>query len=153
MYKKILVTLDGSEYAESSLEHAKAIASGCSVPEVVLFGVVEPIPQVAEFGYMSGDLAVQAEKQALDWLKEYLAKAAGKLGTAGLTVRWAVARGRAADEILDYAAKSNVDLIIMTTHGRSGIARWALGSVADRVVRHAMAPVLTIPPRGVKKGK
>lgn len=153
MYRKILVPLDGSQYAESSLEHVKAIAKGCSVPEVVLFGVLEPLPQVPEYGYISADVAVQSEKQALDWLKEYLAKTADTLDGEGITVSTGVGRGRAAEEILEYASKNKVDLIIMTTHGRSGIVRWALGSVADRVVRHALAPVLVIPPRGVKKGK
>jgi nucleotide-binding universal stress UspA family protein len=154
MYKKILVPLDGSEFAESSLEHVKAIAKGCNVPEVVLFASVEIVPVVTGMdGFVSADYSVQIEKQTLDWLKEYLAKIAGRLGAEGLTVKTAIGRGSAASEILDYAKKNNVDLIIMTTHGSSGLVRWALGSVTDRVVRHSECPVLTISPRGVRSSK
>ena len=59
-------------------------------------------------------------------------------------MRGDVVEGNAADAIVDYAGKNDIDLIIMATHGRSGIGRWALGSVADRVVRHANAPVLLV---------
>ena len=148
MYKKILVPLDGSEFAERSLEQVKAIARGCSVPEVVLIGVVEPVQQAGELTMvLGGDWNVKVEKEALDWLKIYLANIAGKLGGEGVTAKTAIARGKAADEILDYAAKSKADLIVMTTHGRSGLARWAMGSVADRIVRHAQVPVLLISSR------
>ena len=154
MYKKILVPLDGSKFAESSLEHVKAIAKGCGVPEVVLFGSVEIVAQAAGMSdFLSGDYGIQAEKQTLDWLKGYLVKKADILGNEGITVKTAVARGSAANEILDYAKKNGIDLIIMTTHGSSGLVRWALGSVADRVVRYAECPVLTISPRGLRSGK
>jgi nucleotide-binding universal stress UspA family protein len=154
MYKKILVPLDGSKFAESSLEHVKAIARGCGVPEVVLFGSVEIVAQAAGMSdFLSGDYGIQAEKQTLDWLKGYLGKKADTLGKEGITVKTAVARGSAANEILDYAKKNGIDLIIMTTHGSSGLVRWALGSVADRVVRYAECPVLTISPRGLRSGK
>lgn len=151
MYKKILVPMDGSELSERSLEHVKAIAKGCQVPEVVLLGVVEPIVQYGELsGFMSADWGVQAEKQTLDWLKGYLAKLSDKLSGEGINVKTAVAYGRAAEQILEYASKNNVDLVVMTTRGRSGVARWALGSVADRVVRYSVAPVLVVSPRGTK---
>ena len=72
MYKKILAPLDGSEFSERSLEHVKAIATGCHVPEVVLFGVVEPVPQPADMGgFVGGEWGYQAEKQALE-MKEHL---------------------------------------------------------------------------------
>jgi nucleotide-binding universal stress UspA family protein len=153
MYKKILVPLDGSDLAEGSLEHVKAIATGCHVPEVVLFAVVEPIPQPGDMGLMGGYWGIQAEQEALDWFKEYLMKLSDKLSSAGIQVKTAIARGRAADEILDYVKKNGVDLIIMTTHGRSGVARWVMGSVADKVVRYAAVPVLIISPQGAKSSK
>jgi len=154
MYKKILVPLDGSELAERSLAHMKAIAKGCQVPEVVLIGVVEPIPLAGELsGFSAAELGVQAEKQALDWLKGYLAGVADKMSSEGMNVKTALAHGKAADEILDYARKNQVDLIIMTTHGRSGLARWAMGSVADRIVRHARIPVLIVSPPDSRSGR
>jgi len=154
MYKKILAPLDGSEFSERSLEHVKAIASGCHVPEVVLFAVVEPMPQSAEIGgFVGGEWIYQAEKQALAWLQDYLIKSVDKLGGEGINAKIAVAHGKAADEILEYASRNKVDLIIMSTHGRSGVARWALGSVADKVVRHAQAAVLLISPQGSRTSK
>lgn len=154
MYKKILVPLDGSELSERSLEHVKAIAKGCQVPEVVLFGVVEPIVQYGELsGFMSADWGVQAEKQTLDWLKGYIAKLSDGLASEGINVKTAVAYGRAAEQILEYTSKNNVDLIVMTTRGRSGVARWALGSVADRVIHYSPAPVLVVSLRVAGVGK
>ena len=154
MYKKILAPLDGSELSEHSLEHIKSIATGCNVPEVVLFGVIEPIPQAGEIGaYLGSDWEVTAEKQALDWVEKYLIESADRLKGQGVNAKVAVAKGRAADEILDYASKNNIDLIIMSTHGRSGVARWAMGSVADKVVRHARSPVLIIPPHDRQDSK
>jgi nucleotide-binding universal stress UspA family protein len=56
-------------------------------------------------------------------------------------------KGSAAEEILKYSQDNDVDLIIMSTHGRSGVSRWAMGSVADRVVRTSVAPVLLTTPK------
>ena len=57
--------------------------------------------------------------------------------------------GGAADEaILDYAKENNIDLIVMSTHGRSGVHRWIFGSVTQRVLRHSPVPVLIVPPAG-----
>ena len=145
MYKKILVPLDGSELAECSLSHVKAIATGCSVPEVVLLRVVEPLPGE---GMIAAELGEEwqnnANKNMLGTAKTYLEKISDDLKRAGISVSTAIIEGFAADEILDFAKKNNVDLIIMSTHGRSGVARWAFGSVADRVVRHAAVPVMAI---------
>jgi len=151
MYRKILAPLDGSEFAECSLEHVKAIATGCQVPEVILLRVTEPIH--------SSDLAAYAEagidtavlmKDVKDAAEQYMSKITAEVKKGGLNVTSAVASGWAADEILSFANKNGVDLIIMSTHGRSGISRWFLGSVADKVVRHSTVPVLTVAPPGCR---
>ena len=143
MYQKILVPLDGSKMAECTLEHVKAIATGCSVPEVILFKVVEPVPSGGEIANFAGaEWHRNAEQGALDWSKEYLDKLSTELSSQGIFVRNVVTKGSAADEIIDYAKKNDVDLIIISSHGSSGIVRWALGSVADKVVRHSIVPVL-----------
>lgn len=147
MYKKILVPLDGSEFAGYSLSHVKAIATGCNVPEIILLSVMEPVPHAGVIGnYLGSDWQVEREKWAVNWLEEYLNKAAGSLSAEGLNLRTVMVQGNAANEILDYAGKHGVDLIVMTTHGRSGVLRWALGSVADRVMRYASIPVMLIRP-------
>jgi len=151
MYQKILAPLDGSEFAECSLEHVKAIATGCQVPKVILLRAVEPIH--------SSDLAAYAEagidtailmKDVRDAAEQYMSRLTDEVRKSGLNVSSVITTGWAADEILSYATKNGVDLIIMSTHGRSGISRWFMGSVADKVVRHSPVPVLTVAPPGCR---
>jgi nucleotide-binding universal stress UspA family protein len=151
MYRKILVPLDGSALAECSLEHVRAIATGCHVAQVVLLRVVETIENAAAFG-LTGDNFLEQAKQRLSEAREYLAKLSDKLKTEGLTIDTAAIKGSAADALLDCAKDNGVDLIIMSTHGHSGVSRWAFGSVADRVIRHAAVPVLTVTPPGCRIG-
>lgn len=154
MYQKILAPLDGSELSECSLQHVKTIATGCQVPEVVLLRVVEPIPAQDVAAYTEGgiDTAIIL-REARAGAQEYISKLADDLNKAGLTVRGVVAIGSPADEIMDYATENKVDLIIMSTHGRSGVTRWFMGSVADKVIRHSTVPVLVVSPAGCRTGK
>lgn len=150
MYKKMLVPLDGSELSECVLDHVRAIAKGCQVPEVVLLGVAEPITH--QVYYMVGieDQIGNMQKETEKYVESYLSKSADSLKKDDIAAQTAVVSGRPAEEILDYANKNQVDLIIMSTHGRSGLSRWVLGSVTDRVVRHSRAPVLTVAPTGCR---
>ncbi len=148
MYNKILVPLDSSPFAECVLEHVKALAAGCKVREVVLLYAVEPLnPGVYEVPL---NVVEDAHERALAFGKEYIAGVAEKLKTSGLEVTTAVVQGKAADSILEYAEANGIDLIAMTTHGRSGVSRWVMGSVADRVVRGAPVPVLLVTPPGCR---
>lgn len=153
MYKKMLVPLDGSESSECVLNHVEAIARGCQVPEVVLLGVAEPISH--QVYYMVGveDRVRDIQKETEKYVESYLSKAADSLKKDGIAVQTVVVSGRPAEQILDYANKNQVDLIIMSTHGRSGVSRWVFGSVTDKVVRHSVAPVLTISPAGYRSGE
>ena len=147
MYKKILVPLDGSEFAEDSLEYARAIAETDKGTEIVLLRVMEPDPQLADIGGVSSEQwfrRAQAKAQAK--IKEDTSQVANKLEKEGLKARGIVRSGRAADEILGYAESNQVDLIVMRTHGRSGISRWVLGSVADKVLHHSAIPMLILGP-------
>jgi nucleotide-binding universal stress UspA family protein len=151
MYKKILAPVDGSELSECSLAHVKAIASGCKVPEVVLLRVIEPFQQVGmTSSYINEDLLLKMRKEAELRVEDNLSKLANNLNSEGIIARTAIAQGMVANEILDYASKNNVDLIIMSTHGSSGIVRWALGSVADKVLRHSQVPVLIVAPKSCR---
>jgi nucleotide-binding universal stress UspA family protein len=153
MYQKILAPLDGSELSECTLSHLKAVASGCQIPEAVLLHVVQPIEEEYQHFRHRGipeETIDQAEKDIEDHARDYLSKVADRMKKKGIRVSTAIVRGRPADEILEYARKNGVDLIVMSTHGRSGLARWALGSVADRVLRQAAVPVLVIPPQGCR---
>jgi nucleotide-binding universal stress UspA family protein len=146
MYKKILAPMDGSEFSECVLAHIKAIAIGCKVPEVVLFRAIEPV----QVPYISNDIFEEAEERAIAGVKDSFNKTAEELKADGISTNQVIVKGYAANEILDYADKNNVDLIIMSSHGSSGIIRWALGSVTDKVTRHATAPVLVVAPKACR---
>ena len=143
MYKKILAPLDGSEFSECSLEHVRTVATGCQVPEVILLRVVEPVRETYELGE---DWRRDVEGKAQAEAKDYLAKVADDLKKGGVAAETTVVSGQPAEVILDYAKQNQVELIIMSTHGRSGVSRWAFGSVADRVLRHSAVPVLIVAP-------
>jgi nucleotide-binding universal stress UspA family protein len=160
MYQKILAPLDGSNLAECTLEHIRSVASGCHVPEVVLLTVLEPV--MFPVFYPTSREQVDAARSVVDNKRsqmhknadDYLSSAAEKLKASGISVRTVIIEEkeekRAADAILDYAKNNGIDLIILSTHGRSGISRWAFGSVADKVVRYSQVPVLTIAPAGCR---
>lgn len=143
MYRKILVPLDGSEVAECALPHMKAVAAGCDVVEVLLLRVIGPLPLPGEYIISEGD-RVRLESQHRSEAQSYLEKLTKQLGESGLEVRTDIVEGEAAESIVAFADKQGIDLIVMATHGRSGIGRWALGSVADRVVRYSGVPVLLV---------
>jgi len=150
MYKKILAPVDGSELSECSLAHVKAITSGCKVPQVVLLRVIEPLEHSGMIDSNINKMYVKMLKEVEVKIEDDLAKLADSLNSEGIATQTAIARGVAANEILDYASKNNVDLIIMSTHGRSGIVRWALGSVADKVLQYSQVPVLIAAPKSCR---
>lgn len=149
MYKKILVPLDGSEISEQALEHVKELMPVPSTTEIVLLRVVDPLATTYAGGTDAAiEVAVQIQKKAEAEAASYLKKVAGELEEMGIEVKTVLTVGLPADVILDYARQNGVDLIIMSTHGRSGISRWLFGSVAEKIIRHSQLPVLISPPHG-----
>ncbi len=153
MYREVLVPLDGSRLAECALEHVRSIAKGCQVSKVVLLMVLEPLLSLST---PHDDTAVKRVREAEERFeaesREYLSKVAGNLKKDGIAVGTRlVVGGEAAAKILEAAREEKVDLIIMSTHGRSGISSWVFGSVAERVVRHSTVPVLIVSPCGFRK--
>ena len=149
MYKNILVPLDGSELAECVLAHVESIARGSGVESLTFIRVVEPvhIPSTVDddgYTFSAKDFQrMEAESKAA--AKHYLAGLTGRVEFDGINVTSKVLTGgHAADMIAEYATKNGVDLIAIATHGRSGISRWVLGSVADRVLRSSSVPVLMV---------
>jgi len=152
MYKMILVPLDGSELAEMVLPHVEMLVKACEGPvELVLLQVCEPARAVmAGYGETVGQAAILAEQAAEAWKTqagEYLAAMEKKLKEKGLKVRSELLVGSPGEEILDYAANHPVDLIAMASHGRSGISRWAYGSVTSKVLRGISTPILVVTPK------
>ena len=151
MYKTILVPLDGSELAELVLPHVEMLAKGGVEPaEVVLLRVCEVARMVmGGHGEAVGQMAVLTEQAAAACkadAEEYLVTTEKRLKEAGLKVRAVLLEGDSANEILEYATNNPVDLIAMGTHGRSGISRWAYGSVASKVLRGITTPLLLVAP-------
>ena len=145
MYRKIVVPLDGSKLAEQALEHARALAH-CLGSEVILMRVMA----YANYDYLvtdpelSAGLREEMEREACN----YLEPLANVLQDEGLHVgaEAVVATGPVADVIIGFVHEKGADLVVMSTHGRTGPSRWLLGSVADRVVRGAGVPVLMVRP-------
>ena len=147
MYKKVLAPIDGSNLAECTLEHVEAATLGVNAKEVILLMVVETIPLAnQDADVIKADIAKDLEMKAKDFDEKYLAKVADVLKKQGVVVQKLVVKGNAADEILDYAEKNKVDLILMSTHERSGMSRWVLGGVMDKIVRRSTVPVLVAAP-------
>ncbi|MBE7553959.1 MAG: universal stress protein [Anaerolineales bacterium] len=142
-YEKIMVTLDGSTLAAQALPHALALA-GMHQAELILFRVVQDNHFLVEY-IQEG--ALDPEKRQEHWLDEAsqaLHEIAADLKLRKYKVTPVVEVGLPAETIVDYASKNDVSLIVMSTHGRSGVARWVYGSVADKVLRAAPCPVLLV---------
>jgi nucleotide-binding universal stress UspA family protein len=152
MYKKILVPLDGSELAECVLPHVEAIAKGCGVGSVVFVRALDNYVPNAAYAYIGESLRKEIEESSEKAAKEYLDEVVGRVHLDGVELQKQLINGRAADSIAEYATKNDVDLIAIATHGRSGISRWAWGSVADRVLRSACVPVLMVRAPGCVPG-
>ena len=82
--------------------------------------------------------------------QHYLSEVAESLKKEGIVVETTIVYGQVAHEILKYVEENRVDLIVMSTHGRSGAARWPVGSVADSILRHSTVPVLIVPPHSFR---
>lgn len=162
MYKKILVPLDGSKLAECALPHAEELARGSDAAQVILVSATErvrgyrAVEGSTEPFVLSGvgwgssiqpplqrsvpEAFGKKEKQA----DRYLSKTAEKLQSKGIKVHTEVLFWPPAEAIASYAEQSGADIIVMSSHGRSGPSRWARGSVADKVLRSSCIPVLMV---------
>ncbi len=144
MYNKVLVPLDGSSLAEAALPHARALAE-CTNAQVVLLRVA--IDPGAEFAFADPSIAEPLVEQMETEAKKYLSAVARELYRDGFKVSTMMREGPVAETILDVAAEIGADVIVMCTHGRTGPARWLMGSIADRVVRGSKVPVMLIRPK------
>jgi nucleotide-binding universal stress UspA family protein len=145
-YKTILVPLDGSEVSEAILPEIERLATAFKASifllrvayiDPIVYGVPYETPMPFED---PNKLQAAAVREA----EEYLSSIKERLKAKGLTVKSHVVYGHDAEEILDLSSQKDIDLIAMSTHGRSGVKRWLLGSVAEKVLRHATKPILLV---------
>lgn len=142
--RRVLVPLDGSDLAEGALDHAVSLLG--SDVELVLYQAVLPeaagmVRQLGEEPIWTG-LLTDAEGEA----QAYLDSVAARQRTTGRRVRTVAEFGEPAAGITDYCHREQVDLIVLSSHGRAGLRRWLLGSVADDLLRLAPAPLLVLRP-------
>lgn len=153
MYKNILVPLDGSELAECVLPHLETLMQGCGVENIEFIRVVEPVTLPAGTLTDGGMTYTESDaKQARDRIDasneseatKYLEGMVAKYKPSGVNVESVLLKGRPAEELIDYIKDSGADLVVIASHGRSGIGRWIHGSVTERVLRSVCVPILMV---------
>jgi nucleotide-binding universal stress UspA family protein len=145
MFQNILVPLDGSKLAENALRPAMELAQKFEGEITLLRVVRSPYPITDLSGAAYGDMVVGMREILQDEAKGYLQAQKGSLTGQGYKVKTHLIDGdMVADQILDVAQAQKMDVIVMSTHGRSGVGRWVYGSVADRVLQHATIPILLV---------
>jgi nucleotide-binding universal stress UspA family protein len=141
MYKRILVPLDGSELAKKALDHAEKLAETFGA-EIILLQVVPFMPIYGAPELMTPFIVDEKQKEVAE---RYLTNLSEELKKRGFKATATVKTGQqVAVEIIDFVKESGIDLIVMCTHGRSGITRWVLGSVAHKVLTRAETPILLV---------
>lgn len=141
LIKKVLVPLDGSVIGEAAIPHAETLARALG-SALVLFHVVEPF--TGWVGSEAFAMYPEKEEERSEAAIAYLDKVEKELQEKGLSTLSGVDLGAASGKILEYAEANAIDLIAMSTHGRSGIGRWVFGSVTDKVLHAGDTPVLVV---------
>lgn len=145
MLKHVLVPLDGSKLAEQALEHATRIIQPGG--KITLIAAVE-LPEMPIYDYYPPVNRMEyerAEEELLPFATHYLEGIADDLKKRGFQVSIKSQVGNAADAITDMACRYQVDAIVMSTHGRSGLQRWLYGSVTNKVLDARPCPVYVVP--------
>ncbi len=148
MLKSILVPLDGSPLAETALPYALQIVEDGG--EITLLRVIDETPAIIEdsplFLNTSDNIIEQQQKEdLLKHAKDYLARVVAHLDQTNLKIEMVALHGKPADEIIDIAKNSRIDVIVMSTHGRTGLSRWVIGSVTQKVITATKCPVFIVP--------
>lgn len=137
MFKKVLVPLDGSRLAENTLPYAMELACklGCEIQLLHVMTTHEAEQVHMHEAYLDSQVEAMTRTiaESLMGTKQPLPR--------DLDIHWATARGEAAEAILEFATENGVDLILIATHGLSGIKRWVIGSVAEKVLKASPVPV------------
>ncbi len=142
-FKRVLVPTDYSDLSLAAIEYAFAFA-GVFKSQIILLHTLDTIPVLAldTMDLTTESVIYETEKNAKNDLHQCVINRIGNVPNLVEVVR----RGVAEDQIVKFASEEDIDLIIMATHGRSGIAHVVLGSVAEKVVQRSTVPVLTVKP-------
>ena len=145
LIRHILVPHDFSETAESALQYALDLAQKVGATVTVMHAYEMPTYGFPETPVMTAEMTGQIERAS----RQALSGVASRASRPGVDLRTVLRQGVAWSEIVAVAKETNADLLVMGTHGRRGLARMLLGSVAEKVVRASPCPVLTV--RGPEK--
>jgi len=144
--RSILLPTDFSDCANYALHYAASLARTFGA-SIICVHVIEPMVPTVGYSGMTEPLPIaDITDQLEDSAERELPKLAGCEECAGLEVEEVIAHGEAASEIVRVAKERNVDLIVVSSHGRTGLGRILFGSTAEAVVRHASCPVLVVKP-------
>lgn len=145
-FNRILLPLDGSKNGEAALPYVEGLAIAAKAEIILLHVVTPPYDIVLAEGYTSHLSRISEEyiEHASAAAKNYLDAVKERLMKLKIAVRCEVDTGSPAERINGYAKENDIDLIAMSTHGRSGVSRWLLGSVADKVLHTTDRPVLLV---------
>jgi len=146
MFNRILVCLDGSTVTEQILPYAEEEARRFN-SKLILIIVTYPPSVVVEptTGYYHATSLEKIQKD-MDHAATYLETVTEQFQKKGIDTDYEVLQGETGKVIVDYAAENNIDLIILGTHGRSGLGRLVFGSVTDYVLKHSALPILVKKP-------
>jgi nucleotide-binding universal stress UspA family protein len=137
-FQKVLALTDGSDFSRKALKYAVEICQRFGA-RLHLLTVIEGPPS-----YVRGEVSQEILEETEAALRSELGSCSIYCETSGLPCHAEVRKGNPFEEIIAYAEEIDADLIVMSTHGWSGLPRVMLGSVAEKVVRHAPCPVMTI---------
>lgn len=148
-----MVPLDGSELAECVLPHVKAFIEECHANHFVFVRVVEPAATFYSGDYpISSEIMKERETAGEKIAREYLDQVVSRMEHESTELESEVLVGNVADSLADFAEINEFDLVLIATHGRSGVSRWVRGSIADKVLRSSHIPVLMIRAPGSEGG-
>lgn len=144
-FKRILIPLDGSPLSETALPVTAAIAGKFESQIIILRALdLAAKTMLPHYSDATVRLVLEVREHVRQEAQSYLKAHAGELREQGLNAKTVLSDAALAVGIIDAAAAEDVDLIVMSTHGRGGLARWTFGSVADKVARHSPCPVLLV---------
>ncbi len=144
-FKRILVPLDGSPLAEKALPIAVTLAQKFGSTIILLRVLDIPTPSAPTSHLeITIDWVMEARRYALQEAESYLDARQGEIHEQGIRVRALIRDTSPPEDILNVATAEEIDLIVLTSHGEGGLARWTFGSVADKVARHSPCPVLLV---------
>jgi len=152
MYTKILVPMDGSEIAECVLPILEWFVRVSNVKEIVIIRVVEPMHMRDDIEkHIPPDERKHIEEDSRELAEAYCKKIISRLKNNEVTKTATVLTGKPARAITEYVTKDKeIDLIIMATHGRSGVGRLLHGSTADQIIHDAVVPIMLVTPHDRK---